>query len=97
MTKIKVKKLVWNEWNIEHIRKHSVSVREVEISIIYSIAHKHGYKDRYILIGRSGKRIISTIVKRERSNTYLVITARDADKKERKIVYEKEKKHNSKI
>lgn len=90
MTKIRVKKLVWTEWNVNHIKKHNVSVSEVEISIINFAAHKHGYKGRYILIGRSGKRIISTIVRREKPNTYLVITARDADKKERKIVYEKE-------
>lgn len=97
MTKIKVKKLIWQEWNIKHIGKHNVSVKEVEISIINFIAHKHGYKGRYILIGRSGRRIISVIVKREKANTYLVITARDADKKERRIVYEKESKQNSKI
>lgn len=92
MTKIKVKKLVWLEWNIKHIRIHNVTVKEVELSIINFIAHKHGYKGRYILIGRSGNRIISTIVKREKANTYLVITARDADKKERKIIYEREDK-----
>ncbi|OGK12580.1 hypothetical protein A3I50_05350 [Candidatus Roizmanbacteria bacterium RIFCSPLOWO2_02_FULL_37_9] len=92
MTKIRVKKLAWRQWNIEHLKKHNVTVKEVEFSIINFIAHKHGYKGRYILIGRSGNRIISTIVKREKVNTYLVITARDADKKERKIVYEKENK-----
>ena len=97
MTRIRVKKLVWNEWNTDHIKKHNVSIREIEISIINIATHKHGYKGRYILIGRSDKRIISTIVKRESLNTYLVITARDADKKERKIVYEKEKRNNTKI
>ena len=53
MTRIRVKKLVWNEWNTDHIKKHNVSIREIEISIINIAVHKHGYKGRYILIGRS--------------------------------------------
>lgn len=92
MTKIKVKKLIWTKWTIEHIKKHKVSIGEVENSIINFKAHKQGHSKRYILIGRSGNRIISTIVKRQEPNTYLIITARDADKKERSKVYEKENK-----
>ena len=91
MTGIIIEKLVWDEWNIEHIKKHKDSVVEVEESIFHLIAHKHSYKGRYILIGRSGKRLISIIVKRQAVKTYYVVTARDADRKERNIVYEKEK------
>ncbi len=95
MTRIKVKQLIWNEWNSVHIKKHNVSVSEIESAVKQLIGHKKGHTGRYILIGRSSKRLISTVVRRIKANTYYVVTARDADKKERKIVYEIEKKQNS--
>lgn len=91
MTKIIVKKLNWSEWTIEHIRKHTVTIKEIEEAAKNLITHKSGYKGRYVLTGRSGTRILSVIVIREKTGEYLVITARDADRKERKKVYEKEK------
>lgn len=30
MTRIVVKKLIWDEWNIEHIKKHRITVKEAE-------------------------------------------------------------------
>ena len=41
---MKIRKLIWDEWNIEHIKKHKVSAVEVEESIFHLIAHKHSYK-----------------------------------------------------
>ncbi len=92
MTRIIVKQLVWEKWTVVHIGKHNVSTLEVNTAIQNLIAYKRGHSGRYILIGRSGHRLISTIVRRTKSNTYAVITARDSDKKERRIVYEKQKK-----
>lgn len=91
MTRIKIRELIWNERNVEHIRKHNVTVAEAEEVVKSFIAHKAGKKGRYIAIGRSGKRLISVIVKRERTGIYYPVTARDAAKEERKRVYEKEK------
>ncbi|MBI4064743.1 BrnT family toxin [Candidatus Gottesmanbacteria bacterium] len=91
MTRIIVKKLRWQEWNIKHIKKHHVSVTESEDAAKHLIAHKRGYKGRYIVIGRTGKRILAIIVCREKTGQYVVVTARDADKEERRRVYEKEK------
>ncbi|MDP1722293.1 MAG: BrnT family toxin [Candidatus Gottesmanbacteria bacterium] len=91
MTRIVIKKLRWQEWNAEHVQKHHVSVAEAEDAAKHLIAHKRGYKGRYIVIGRTGERILSIIVHREETGQYVVITARDADKKERRRVYEKEK------
>lgn len=95
MTKIKVKKLVWTEWTIEHIKKHNISVEEIIVAVKNLAYHKQTYNNRYLVIGRSGPRIISVVVRRKALTAYLVITARDANKKERRRLYEKEKKQNS--
>lgn len=91
MTRVVIEKLVWTEWNKEHIKKHNITIEEVEAAAKKQIVHKRGYKGRYIVTGRSRTRIISIIVVRERTKRYLVVTARDADKSERKKVYAKEK------
>jgi uncharacterized DUF497 family protein len=92
MTRIVIKKLVWDEYNLELIKKHKVSVNEVEEAIKNLVTHTKGKKGKYIIIGRSGRRIISIIVGREKPNIYYPVSARDAAKKERKKVYEKERK-----
>lgn len=98
MTKIVIEKLIWNESNKKHIRKHNVMPEEVEVAAKNLIVHKRGYKGRYVITGRTGTRILSVIVVREKAKNYLVITARDADKKERRSVYGKEKdRENTKL
>lgn len=91
MTRIKVKIFLWDEWNVAHITKHNVTQEEVEAVGKTLIGHKKGNQGRYLLIGRSGARLISIIVSRKGTGIYYVVTARDASKTERKIVYEKEK------
>lgn len=92
MTKIKVRKIIWEEWNIEHIKKHNVvpsEVAEVGRSLIY---HQKTRKERYIAIGRSGTRIITLILSRKATGSYYLVTARDSNKKERRKAYDKEKR-----
>jgi len=90
MTRIIVRELIWDEWNLEHIRKHNVSKEEVEQAkdIIY---HRRTYEGKYLATGRSGNRLITIILRRKDLGKYYVVTARDASSKERKVVYEKEK------
>lgn len=92
MTRVTVKQLIWDAWNLEHIKKHRLTVNEVEVATVNSLAQKKGKKGRYIIIGRSGKRIVSVAVSRKGTGIYYVVTARDADKRERNILYEKESK-----
>lgn len=95
MTRIVFKELVWDEYNLEHIKKHKVSKEEVEEAqeIIY---HRRTYGGKYLATGRSGSRLITVIFRRKGLGKYYVITARDASKKERRKVYEiEEKKQNS--
>lgn len=92
MTKIELTQLIWDSWNKEHIKKHNVAVSEVEEAVISISAHRIGYSGKIILIGRSGKRLLAMIMAHEEENKYYVVTVRDADKKERRLIYEKESK-----
>lgn len=91
MTRIKVKEIIWEEWNIEHIKKHGVSINEVEEAGKSLVYHRQTRENRFLAVGRSGSRIITIIIKRKEATKYYLVTARDASKKERKTVYEKEK------
>lgn len=96
MTRVKVRQLIWDEWNTKHIGKHNVSTREAEEAGKKIIYHKKAKYGRYLLIGRSGKRLLAIVINKKSRGRYYTITARDASKKERKRVYEKEKQ-NTKI
>lgn len=91
MTRIVIKKLVWDKINLKHIKKHSVVRKEVEEAqeIIY---HRRTYGGKYLATGRSGSRLITIILRRQGLGEYYVVTARDASKKERKKVYEIEER-----
>ena len=90
MTRIVIKKLIWDEYNIEHIKQHSVMKEEGEEVAKNLIAHKIGKKGRYIAIGRSGARLLSLVLNRKGPGAYYVVTARDSSRKERREIYEKE-------
>lgn len=90
MTRITIKTLVWDDWNTEHIKKHNVTVDEVEIAAKNMSWHRKTKKGRYLVSGRSGTRILSLIIRRVTLTTYYLVTARDADKKERRRLYERE-------
>lgn len=89
MTRIVIKKLVWDEYNTEHIKKHNVTIEEVERVGKAFIYHRKTHTGRYLAVGRVGKRIITVIIRREVIGRYYAVTARDASKKERKDLYEK--------
>ncbi|OGC81727.1 MAG: hypothetical protein A2W07_06350 [candidate division Zixibacteria bacterium RBG_16_43_9] len=91
MTKIKVKQLIFDKWNVIHIKKHDVKPEEIIEAGVNLIYHRKTYKGRYLAVGRSGNRLISFVINREGSSIYYLVTARDAEKKERRRVYEKEK------
>lgn len=91
MTRIKVKSLVWDEWNIRHIKKHGIDIEEVEKAGKNLIYHRKTYRNRYLVIGRSKSRSITLILNRKRAGTYYVVTARDASRKERRKINEKQR------
>ena len=91
MTRIVIKKLIWDEHNVEHIKKHNVTVIEVEEIAKSTVTHKKAKKGKYLIIGRAGSRILSVVIGRQGLGIYYPVTARDSDKKERRFLYEKEK------
>lgn len=93
MTSIVIRELVWVESrNLRHIQKHNVSKDEVEEAGRNLIYHQQGRRWLYLAVGRSKLRLIFLVLNREGAGKYYLITARDAGKNERKVVYEKEQK-----
>lgn len=90
MTRIIVRKIIWNEYNLEHIKKHGVSKQEVEETGKNFLYHRRTHTSRYLAIGRVGFRIITLVIKRESVGEYYLVTARDSSKKERRDLYAKE-------
>lgn len=94
MTRIIVKYLVFDKRNLEHIKKHNVTRDEIEKVGKNFIYHRKTHTGRYLAVGRIELRIITIVIKRVATGKYYPITARDASKKERKNLYEKENKNS---
>lgn len=92
MKPVKDYKLVWDDWNKEHLKKHKVSVREVKQAFKAKEIVQESYKGRLIVIGRTKKsRILTIVLSLEKQKNAYVVSARDSNKKERKIYNEKNK------
>ena len=92
MTKVIIRELVFDEYNLAHIKKHGVTREEMEEVGKNFLYHRKTHTGRYLAVGRAGLRIITLVIRRESQGKYYVVTARDASKKERRDVYEKESK-----
>lgn len=87
---IKIDKLIWEEWNINHIARHEVVPSEVEEALHNKFIVRPTYRDRLLLIGETKNgRLISTVVHEDEKDIYYVITSRDATVSETKD-YEEE-------
>jgi uncharacterized DUF497 family protein len=83
-----IRRLDWDAWNLEHIRKHDVSQVEVEQVIAIRPVFRDTYKGRLTAIGpaESGRMLVvvvgpSPIV----AGLWYVFSARPASRKERSI------------
>jgi len=87
-----VKHLIWDEWNVAHVGRHRVIPDEVEqVCLGNRYIVRESYKDRLMLIGlTSAGRILAIVVAPKGEDTYFVVTARTADRKERRA-YQLEK------
>jgi len=83
---VRIAKLLWDAWNVDHIRKHNVTPFEVE-RVLHDRNKKvrKGHSDRILLLGRSNKRLLSIVLAQQEDAAFYVVTARDMDKKERLI------------
>lgn len=91
MTRIKINNLIWDEWNLEHVKKHGLSKKIVEKAILNIRAFRYGYKRRIILICDLKDNVISIVVDRKADGKYYVASARISSRRERKIKNEKNK------
>jgi uncharacterized DUF497 family protein len=85
-----VRRLEWDEWNLEHVVKHGVTPSEVEEACHgHPLEFRRSYKNRLIVIGTTENgRIISVVlgqVPDAAPGVYYVFTARPPDRKERRF------------
>ena len=85
-------KLVWDVWNTEHIKKHNVTVEEVEEIYKSPKITKKTYLNRTLILGKTKKnRFLTIVVSTEKQIAPYVISARDMSKKERRYYNEQTK------
>src|SRR6266542_2555593 len=87
---IVIDELIIEEDRPEHIAKHEVTVDEVQEVIEGDYVFIQGKFRRVILIGKTKMgRVLAVVVgARKKKNTYGLVTARPADRKERAFYYE---------
>lgn len=85
-----IEELIWDEWNIEHIKKHNVSVIEVEETCCQPINSFKSYQDRLIVLGKTkNNRLLTLVLIKQNKGVYYLVTARDMSRKERRFINEK--------
>jgi len=78
-----IKKLIWDEWNVEHIARHNVIPDEVEeVCLAKNLLNKSKNKT-YRVIGQTDDGRYLTIFIAKKENGYYPMTARDSMKQER--------------
>ena len=82
-------RLVWDEWNKEHLKKHSVSAAEVEEVFVSKKITRLSYQNRKLLIGKTQNgRLLTVVISKEKQTDPYVVSARDTSQKERRYYYE---------
>lgn len=90
---VKIRQIVWDEWNVQHILLHNVGTDEVEKALSdVNVAYLLTYNKRVLVLGRSSKRLLSVVMAEEKKGVYYIITARDMSKRERKVYGDEQKK-----
>lgn len=81
---IRIKELIWDEFNSSHIQKHSVTTEEVESICSKKVTAWSTYSNRYLIIERTIKgRLLTIVLVQKSKNIFYVVTARDTSRKER--------------
>ncbi len=77
-----VRKLLWDDWNIEHIWNHKVITDEVEQVCKSKCFITRSREGKYRVVGQTDNGRYLMIVGIFKENGFYIITARDADKNE---------------
>ncbi len=86
---MKIDELVFNERNIEHIARHSVLPEEIKQVVGGKILPLEAKLGRVMIVGKTkAGRSLAIVLEKVKGNIYFPVTARDADRKERKMYQE---------
>ncbi len=86
---LSIERLIWDPGNVAHIAKHRVTIEEVEQVCHSDALIREGYLGRIVLIGSSATgRVLTIVLEPIDERTYYVVTARPADRKERRLYAE---------
>lgn len=86
---MKIDELVFNERNIEHIARHNVLPNEVKEVVEGEFLPLQAKLGRIIVVGKTKKgRTLAVVLEKIKGKIYFPVTARDADKKERRMYKE---------
>lgn len=89
MAEAVVKNLIWDDWNVKHIKKHKVKSEEVVQAVKSKTKTLKSYRQRMLILGRTEKkRLLTVVLAKEKRNAYYVVTARDMSRKERKYYHD---------
>lgn len=87
-----MRELIWDDWNIEHIKKHKVTKDEVEEVYNNWQVEDKSYKKRKEYFGVTAQgRLLIVVVSYKGEKSPYVVSARDMSRAERKTYYEKTK------
>jgi uncharacterized DUF497 family protein len=83
---LSVRRLIWDAWNVAHIARHRVIPEEVEEVCHDQPITSETYKGRLRVIGltQSGRILTVILAPTPDAGVYYPITARPADRKERR-------------
>ncbi len=84
---MRIDKILWNDWSIEHIGQHGVRSEEVEEVFRKHPSVRKARKDRYMAQGITDTgRYLFIIFEYLGQNRTRIITARDMTEKEKKLL-----------
>jgi hypothetical protein len=86
---MKIRTLIWDEWNIHHILRHQVIPDEVEEICLSRPLITRGKDGAYRIIGRTEASRYLTIIGKVKEEGFYTITARGSDDKEKKLIKRK--------
>lgn len=92
MLQVVIRKLIWDEWNVEHISRHHVVPSEVEEVKQSDPLVQEGNAGRVVIIGQTkAGRFLEVVLDPENAaGDYYVVTAHTASRKDRTL-YKREK------
>jgi len=86
-----IRRLLWDPWNVGHIKRHQVTPEEVEEACHGDPLVQQGNIGRMVLIGpTTAGRMLEVVLDPQGEGVYYVVTAHPASRKDRAL-YQREK------